>query len=418
MNIVSTTLLSFFALLTIAPMTCQDLTDSPKGEALQNLNFTAKEEQKLAQDNAFTFKLFNEALDKAEPAENILMSPVSASMALAMLNNGAKGETREAIDQTLMFDGFSEEEINTYYQKIVQVLPNLDSNTTLDIANSIWYRQGFQAKPAFIDMNKTFYQAEVSALDFSSPAAPTTINDWVSDNTQGKIPKIIDDISSDMVMYLINAIYFKGSWQEKFDSQRTAKMPFSRPDGTTVEADFMNVKKKFNIVQNGQVQGIELPYGNGQFSMFVFMPKGSGTIKDFVKKFDDADFVADMYSGFSKRETNLFLPKFKFDYQNTLNDELERLGMGIIFTDRADLSGIADESLLVSEVKQKAFIEVNEEGTEAAAVAGVGVSVTSMPIVQSLKFDEPFVFVIRENNCGLILFTGAVNDPLRETNGN
>lgn len=414
MNTLSFSILSFFTILAIAPMACQDSADLQKDEVRRNLDFTPKEEQKLAQDNEFTLSLFGEALGSLDEDDNILMSPVSASLALAMLNNGAEGETKEAIRQALKFDGFSDEEINTYYQKIIDVLPHLDPNTTLDIANSIWYRQEFNAKPSFLDINRSFYHAELSALDFKSPKAPDQINDWVSDNTNGKIPSIVDDIPADMVMYLINAIYFKGAWQEKFDPERTRQMPFHRPNGSDLPTDFMNIQEKFNIVQNKGVQGVELPYGDGQFSMYVFMPTDNTPLKTFIKKFDDSNFLAEVYGGFSKRETNLSLPKFKFAYENTLNDELKRMGMDIAFTDRADFSGIADESLMLSEVKQKAFIEVNEEGTEAAAVTGVGVSVTSMPMVQTLTFDKPFFFLIRENNCGLILFTGAVNDPSQE----
>lgn len=415
MNTLNLSILSFFSILAIAPMACQDSSDVQKEESRQNLNFTPKEEQKLAQDNEFTFNLFSEALSNLGDDDNIVMSPVSASLALAMVNNGAKGETKAAINQALQFDGFTDEEVNTYYQKIIQVLPDLDPNTTLDIANSIWYRQGFSALPSFLDMNQNYYNAEVSALDFNSPTASDQINDWVKSSTNNKIPSIIDEISADMVMYLINAIYFKGDWQEKFDPADTRQMPFTRSNGSDLQTDFMNIQEKFNIVQNADVQGIELPYGNGQFSMFVLRPTDNADLSGFIKKFDDSDFLASVYGGFSKRETNLFLPKFKFAYENTLNDELEKMGMGIAFTDRADFTGIADESLMLSEVKQKAFIEVNEEGTEAAAVTGVGVSVTSMPIIQTLKFDKPFFFFIRENNCGLILFTGAVNDPSQES---
>src|SRR5690606_37764934 len=151
-----------------------------------------------------------------------------------------------------------------------------------------------------------------------------------------------------------------------------------------------------------------------QFSMLVFLPSENTNIVDFVKTLSDSDDVGELYGQFSKRLTDLYLPKFKFSYQNTLNDELTKLGMGIAFSNKADFSGIAKENLQVDQVKQKAFIEVNEEGTEAAAVTSVGVRVTSMPIVNTLKIDRPFAFLIRENNCGLILFTGIVNDPSRE----
>jgi len=179
----------------------------------------------------------------------------------------------------------------------------------------------------------------------------------------------------------------------------------------------MNIEKNLNVLDNGKVQGVELPYGNGQYSMLVLLPSQNTLVTDFVKSLADEDTLGEIYSGFVKRKTNLYLPKFKFSYQNKLNDELSRLGMGVAFSNQADFRGVAKRDLSVDEVKQKAFIEVNEEGTEAAAVTSVGVSVTSMPMVRTLKFDRPFVFFIRENNCGLILFTGIVNDPSKESNG-
>ncbi|TCK83355.1 serpin family protein [Albibacterium bauzanense] len=416
MNTISVLYLSIIGLLLISPLGCKD-TNLNLNHEQQTLTLTPIEERKVNQDNSFSIDLFRTALESASPNDNVLLSPISASIALAMLNNGAIGQTKDSINKALVFDGFTEEQINAYYKKIIQILPNLDPQTKLEIANSIWYHQGFDVSSSFLKANENFYHAKIAALDFAAPDSPNIINDWVSESTQGKIPTIVDQISPDMVMYLINAIYFKGSWQEKFDASKTSEMPFLRNDGSVLNTDFMNISKDFNIIDNDKLQGIELPYGDGQFSMFVLLPSKEQSANDFAKGLKDSDELGEIYSEFVKAETNLFFPKFKFNYQNKLNDELSKLGMGIAFTEKADFTGISEKSLLVDEVKQKAFIEVNEEGTEAAAVTSVGVRVTSMPMIHTLKFDRPFVFFIRENNCGLILFTGIINDPSKEENG-
>lgn len=412
MNIVNLINFSLLATVLIAPMACEDVvpeTSTEAGVGQVTLNLTPEEEKKVLLDNEFTLDLFNQAVAGMKEGDNLLISPISANLALSMLSNGARGTTQDSLQRVLGYGDFTQAQVNQYYNKLLMSLPRLDSATTLDIANSIWYREGFNVLPDFLDTNRQFYQAEVSALDFGNPAAKGTINGWVSDQTNGKIPEIVDEISAEKMMYLINAIYFKGAWQHPFDEDRTSKSAFALPGGTSVDADFMNIERTFHVLNSGDLQGIELPYGNGQFSMVVLMPK-EGTLRQFVKTLS-ADRIGEIYSGFARKRANLFLPKFKFEYENTLNDELSRLGMDIAFTDRADFSGLAKESLLLDQVKQKTFIEVNEEGTEAAAVTSVGVSVTSMPVVQTMRFDKPFVFLIRENNCGLVLFTGMINNP-------
>jgi len=416
MNTLSILYFSIFSLFLISPMACNEVKPDFTEEQ-QTLSLTPAEEKKVHQDNSFSLNLFREAIAEMDPSDNVLLSPISASIALGMLNNGAKGQTKDSIHKALEFGEFNEGQLNSYYQKIIKILPNLDPQTKLEIANSIWYRQGLNVLPAFLNQNKVFYHAEIEGLNFENATASNRINNWVSESTNGKIPTIVDQIPRDMMMYLINAIYFKGSWQEKFDASKTTKMPFYRLNAAALNTDFMNIEKDFNILNNDDIQGIELPYGNGQYSMFVLLPSEKTTAIDFVKSLTDMDRLGEIYNGFAKRKVNLFFPKFKFSYQNKLNDELSKLGMGIAFTNQADFTGIANADLMVDEVKQKAFIEVNEEGTEAAAVTSVGVTMTSMPIMHTLKFDRPFVFLIRENNCGLILFTGIINDPSREANG-
>ncbi|WP_262247314.1 serpin family protein [Parapedobacter soli] len=378
----------------------------------KDLILTAVEQEKAESDNRFAFELFRVATDNLGPNENAMLSPLSVGMALAMTNNGAAGETRNAIEKTLKFDGFDTDDINAYYQKLAADLPQLDPRTTLDIANSIWYRKGFDVLPDFLDVNQEFYKAEVNALDFADPGAPGVINDWVSNKTKKKIPTIIEGgIPGDMVMYLINAVYFKGAWEQRFDKKQTEKGTFTRADGTTLQTDFMHVKHTFNVAATEAVEAIELPYGDKKFSMVVLKPRGDADLAQLSEKLAEAGFWATLASSFYSRETQLALPKFKFSYENGLNDELTRMGMGIAFTPAVDFSGISAAPLAISEVKHKSFIEVNEEGTEAAAVTSVGMVTTSLPQVYTFTADRPFLFAIREMTTGLILFIGQVNDP-------
>ena len=405
---------------TISLVAC-DKANPEKLGAGKDLVLTAIEQEKAGKDNLFAFELFRTATTDLKANENALLSPLSVSIALAMTNNGAAGETRQAIERTLKLEGFSTEDINAYYQKLLTDLPALDPKTTLEIANSIWYRQGFNVLPDFLDVNRAFYKADVSALDFSAPNAKDVINDWVSNKTKKKIPTIIDGgIPSDMVMYLINAVYFKGEWEQRFDKSATKKGTFTRQDGSPLQTDFMHVKHSFNVASTNEVEAIELPYGNKKYSMVVLKPRGDLNPEQLTEKLTDSDSWETLASSFHARETQLALPKFKFSYENKLNDELIDIGMGIAFGPGADFSGIGGErNLLISEVKHKSFVEVNEEGTEAAAVTSVGMELTSAgPQVYVFNVDRPFLFAIREITTGLILFIGQVNDPsVEETKG-
>src|SRR5690606_4758086 len=280
------------------------------------------------------------------------------------------------------------------------------------IANSIWYRQGFDVLPGFLDVNKEFYKAEVNALDFAGPGAPNVINNCVSHKTKKKIPTIIDGgIPGDMMMYLINAVYFKGAWEQRFDKKQTEKGTFTRANGTTLQTDFMHVKRTFNVAATDVVEAIELPYGEKKFSMVVLKPRAGVDFARLTEKLRGTDLWSTLASSFSPLEVQLALPKFKFSYENKLNDELNDMGMGIAFTPAADFSGISVAPLTISEVEHKSFIEVNEEGTEAAAVPSVGMIMTSLPQVYMFNVARPFLFAIREVTTGLILFIGQVNDP-------
>lgn len=299
-------------------------------------------------------------------------------------------------------------------QKLIADLPALDPKTTLEIANSIWHHRDFSVFPDFKEINRAIYKAEVAALDFNDPNASNVINDWVSNKTKEKIPTIIDGpIPAAAVMYLINALYFKGAWEQRFDKANTQKREFRRPDASPLNTDFMQIEHTFNISATEDVEAIELPYGNKKYSMVVLKPRGEHPPSQVAEKLMETGTWNALISGFQPRKAQLALPKFKFSYENELKNELTDMGMGIAFIrGLADFSGISSELLYINRVLHKTFVEVNEEGTEAAAVTAVEMNTySSAPSVYPFLVDRPFLFAIREMETGLILFLGQVNDP-------
>lgn len=387
----------------------KDKREEDKGK---DLILTEREQQKVESDNQFTFKLFKEALSGHEAGKNLMLSPLSVSMAIGMTGNGSKGETLEGMRTALEFKNFTEEEVNSYYGKLIRELPLLDPKATLKIANSIWYRSGFDVLPAFLQTNVNNYKATVEALDFASPAAKNKINDWVNTNTNGKIPTIIDEVRGNAVMFLINAVYFKSNWKYQFDKSKTGKKDFYLGGGSKVQADFMVSKATMNSRAHLDAAIYELPYGNDKYSMVFVLPNQSTTAVQLVAKLDQVKWKTWM-SGLTEMTSDIILPKFKFEYKIGLNDCLSNLGMDMAFSDAADFSRIRNiGGLQINEAKHKTFIEVNEEGTEAAAATSVGITYTSGP--PAVLINRPFIFAIREMKTGLIVFTGIVNNPLLE----
>jgi serpin B len=333
-------------------------------------------------------------------------------MALGMTMNGAAGPTYDAMRQTLGFAGIEQQQINDGYKSLISLLRGLDKSTQFELANSIWYRQGFPVLPSFLDATRSAFDAEVSALDFTNaPAALSAVNGWAAQKTKGKIPSILDQIDPSDVMYLLNAIYFKGSWRLRFDAQQTRDAPFHAADGSAQTAKLMHKEDTLRYLETPQFQAADLLYGNGAFAMTVLLPKEGTGIDAFAASLTRADWTG-WTEAFHTRKVVFELPRLTFAYERKLNDDLSALGMGVAFDpQRADFSRMAPIStqrLYVSFVKQKAFVDVNEEGTEAAAVTAVGVSVTSAPIIPTMRVDRPFIFVIRERLSGTMLFMGKI----------
>jgi len=372
------------------------------------IEMTEKGSQIISASNDFGIEMFRQV--SMVDSGNLMLSPLSASSALSILLNGCDGETFTQIGAMLGYKDLTADEINGLYKSLVAQLLDADPEVNLALANAIWYRQGFQVKAEFLNTMHSSYDATTEALDFDSPQALTTINNWASDNTNGKITKVMDEISADAVMFLMNALYFKGNWTYKFDKSKTSLQPFN-PDGQSpVMVDMMKANLSFRQIFGLGYTAIELPYGRQNFSMVILLPVEG--LDSFNNGFDGSKWheITAALDGATPISRDLSIPKFKFSYEKQLNDQLKAMGMLDAFVPGlADLSGIADADLFVSFVKQNTFVDVNEEGTEAAAVTTIGVELTSLP--DPVIINKPFIFAIRERMTNSLLFIGKVELP-------
>lgn len=368
--------------------------------------------QVSAANTEFGFSLFRELHEDA-PDKNIFISPLSVATALSMTVNGANGQTRADMMATLEQSGLSLEQANEGFRQLLTLLPALDPEVQLLLANSIWYRQGFPAKEDFLNVNSEFYNSEVAELDFANPQARETINNWVKNNTNGLIESIVDQaIPSNVVMYLINAIYFKGAWRHPFDPDFTSTAEFQLEGGGTTEVDMMNYGQgSLPYFENELFQAIDLAYADSAFTMSIFLPKPGHTVNEVIGELNNTNWEQWMQS-FVYQELLFSFPKFKMEYEESLVKVLTDMGMGIAFAPGlADFTGIADATLNIDEVKHKAVIEVNEEGSEAAAVTSVVIIETSVPLIPQMYVTRPFVFAIRDAQANSVLFIGKMMDP-------
>jgi serine protease inhibitor len=379
---------------------------------------TTQEQSLIAADNRFAIKLLKQACaDTRDTLPNLFVSPLSVAMALGMTYNGAAGTTEDAMRTTLELDAMSTPEVNESYRSLIELLRGLDPHVQFTIANSIWYKQGYTVEQPFLDVNRDYYDARVSALDFASPAAATTINDWVSEQTHGLIPSIVDQIPDGMRLYLIDAIYFKGDWTEQFDPALTQPRPFYLADGSTVTVPTMTHAQAphIRVTWRPYATIIDLPYGGQAFSMTIVLPRDTTNVDNLVTGLT-AEQWNDWTSTLQPSEDQVFLPKFKLTNDLGLIPSLSSLGMGIAFGCvplTADFTRIHTPSeLCITEVKHKSYVDVNEEGTTAAAVTEVGVGLTSGPMV--IEINRPFLFALRENLSGTILFMGVIRHPITE----
>lgn len=365
-------------------------------------------EKRVAQDNEFAFDLFKKTIEDSEET-NVFVSPLSVSIALGMAWNGANGDTKKEMETALKMSGMSVNDINDYYKIMQTTLPNIDPTTKLNIANSLWYRKGFPVKSDFMKVNIDYFNAEVRELDFAQAWAVDTINNWCSRKTNKLIPTIIDFIPDDAMMYLINAVYFKGIWRSKFDKKVTVESNFTNEAKQQVKVNMMYQKDTFNYTTDAGAQYLDMPYGNKAFSMTVILPSENKTTADILNNMTVEKWNSTLKT-MTKREVILNFPRFKVENKFTLNNVLKTMGMPLAFTDFADFSNISVIPLVISEVLHKTFVTVDEEGTEAAAVTSIGFETTSVPDYPVFTVNKPFIFVIREQSTGVILFIGKMGN--------
>ncbi len=397
-------------LMTTTMLAC---TQEPVDKPVTNLTPTEKSAKIIAADNQFGFELFKKLNSSLAEPKNTMISPLSVSLALAMVYNGTDGNTKKQMEDMLHKANLTAEDINQSYKDLVAALISHDPKVELSIANAIFYRNTFPVKNTFITTNQNYYQAEVSGLDFSKTTETlNTVNGWVNTKTKGKIESIISEVKAEDMMYLLNAIYFNGEWKYRFDNQATANLSFTKEDKSIIQVPTMTIEQPFNFYSNSTFKLLEMPYGSGKYSMLIFLPE-AGKKTDDVISLLTSENVNDYISKLAEQKKEVFLPKFEFKFDNSLVDELAALGMTDAFNDaKANLTGISDAAkLVISEVMHKSYIKVDERGTEAAAVTGITVGTTSMPVDNSFRVDHPFVFAIREKDTNAILFVGKVMDP-------
>ncbi|MBC8387325.1 MAG: serpin family protein [Actinobacteria bacterium] len=365
----------------------------------------------VSANTGFGFDIFKELILE-DKDKNIFISPLSILLALAMTYNGAVGDTNLAMAEALRFKGFDLEELNSGFHDLMVSIRNVDSDIELAIANSIWHKLGFKAKEDFIERNRKYFSSEVNEIDFAAPEAVDTINGWIEEETRGKIDKMLSEIPADAVMYLINAIYFKGNWTYPFDENLTSDDDFYLLDGSTKKVPMMSQEENFGYYDGDNFSAVKLPYGQEKMAMYIILPD-EGVSLDSVTSSLDADKWNEIKESFYGSQVSLTMPKYKMEYGiKLLNDALAELGMGIAFGPGADFSGI-NPDIFISKVLHKAVIEVNEKGSEAAAATVVEM-VTSMPMAEEIiefRVDRPFFFVIADDRTGSILFMGKVVEP-------
>ncbi|SEM83905.1 serpin family protein [Lihuaxuella thermophila] len=364
-------------------------------------------------NNRFGLQLYRQII-QTEKGKNILISPLSIAMALSMTYNGANGKTEEAMKKVLQFRELSIDEVNKGNAVLKDLLTHSGTGLQLSIANSLWVKKGWKFHDSFLQNTKKYYGADLSALDFSNAKI---INDWIKRNTNNKISKIVEEpIDPDTVLFLINAVYFKGNWARPFQESATEKDQFQLPNGSSRSVPMMSQSGQFEYLQHEFFQAIRLPYEGGNMNLLVILPTEKTDLDNLLQILS-----ADPNSWsrpFPKKEGTIRLPRFKTAYETELNDALKSLGMGIAFDPyHADFEKMApippNTNLFISNVKHKSFVEVNEKGTEAAAATSVEMQVTSAPADSfQMTVNRPFFFAIEDRRTGTLLFLGSIYNPL------
>jgi serpin B len=410
---ISKTTIALLVVILLFFSSCKKESSGPLPVDPVQINLTTDQVSLIESGNSFAFDIFSKVVENTAGTENIIISPLSISSALSMTLNGANGATRDSMLKALRMNGLTPEIINSSYKSLTEALFNVDKRVLISIANSVWSEKNFVVKKPFTDILTGYYNAESRSFDITDPQVPSLINNWIDTKTNGLIKNMVDKLDPNTVMLLINAIYFKGKWKSQFDAANTVQGSFYKPGGVTEQVPMMKQTSDYKIYKGEGFTLAELPYGQGNFVMDVILPDDNNGINNIIPLIND-NTVKGWLNLMSSRKTDLSFPRFKYEYKKELTDILTDMGMGITFGNNADFSNISDLKLYISLVLHQAFIETNEEGTEAAAATIVGISNTAIIEPFNLNIDHSFLYIIRETTTNSILFMGRVADPLSE----
>ena len=370
---------------------------------------TPAEVSTVAATNDFSLALFRE-VSQRRAGRTLFVSPYSAAVALGMTLNGAGGTTAEQMQRTLGFAGRSLAEVNESYRLLAHRLLAADTAVRFTSANAIFYNRDLSFHGAFMDTTRRYFDAQIEGLDFKDAAGTLSrVNGWARDRTAGRIDRVLDEVrAGDQAMFLLNALYFKGDWSSPFATSATRNGPFTRADGATQTVPLMSHRSTYGYWSGGGVEAVELPYASGRYAMTVLVPTGGRSLDQLVASLDGPRWKQ-VTDSLKPRDIQLVLPRFSLTYEDEWKDVLSAMGMPVAFIGgQADFTGMspAGRRMFIEFVKQKAFVGVNEKGTEAGAVTTVGIGIVSMP--QEVRVDRAFVFAIRERGTGALLFLGKV----------
>lgn len=396
---------TFFLLLCLVATACSDSSVQPDKNDPNLRALSAAENQVVKGSNDFAFTLFSNTLNGK--TSNAFLSPLSVSMALAMTLNGASEETALGILETIDYGDVTKDSVNQGYKDLTNLLLSMDKKATMGVANSVWYSDKYQANTTFSKVIEDYYDGTVQAVDFGDPNSKDAINDWVEDKTNGRISDLLSSIDPEEVMFLVNTIYFKADWTYKFDKSRTRKAAFTTIGGGTRQTDMMSAEAvSLRRLITNDLTLLDIPYGNGQFRFTVLMPHDPAQLSAVVENLS-ASSLGGMLDASDSMSMALDMPKFAMTWKDDIKNTLVEMGMPTQGFPR--LLTEQQQELEISRIIHQTFLEVNEDGSEAAAATAVGISVTSAG--PSFAVNKPFVFMIRENHSGTILFVGQLTDP-------
>lgn len=418
----STIIFTLLASTTLLTACTTGLWQSQSVDLLEKLSVTNKTVANATMQDLVTteIKSFSSDLFKAsaENSGNILISPASAYIALAMTFNGSQGDTKLQMQQVLGSDAVDKSFINKSMAVWTKSFQQSINNTTLNISDSIWFDKNFSADMNFLSTIAKNYSASLRKMDFTGSNAADIINSWVNYTTKGKINKIIDSISKDSAMFLINTLYFKADWLEPFEKNNTHKLDFATNNGK-VNVNFLNGNIAGTYYEEAGAKIMALPYANKNFAYFAILPEESKTPRQWIADNTSKGTALDIAALIAKgKEVNISvsMPKFKAEYEDSLKEELIAMGMKDAFIEgKADfllMSSDHETQLYIDDVKQKTFLAVDEKGTEAAAATVVGIKATSAPIQEyAMNLNRPFIYGIMDMKTGVPVFEGILENP-------